>query len=254
MKKFLAIIIGGFLILSTSISLAQVVKACSEKVTICHATSSVTNPYTKITVSENAIGGHFDNPGTPKAGHEKDILLEGDVACPTAPEQIEPLKLTSMCSNDPDLSRRWRVRNTNPWDIDFTWEVYLNIQTESGTAIGNSDTFFETDTIAGPNTVKIYWQDNGETKSTVKASGGKICTEPTPTPTPSPSGGGGTTTNIKKPKISPQVLGTQAPVEEEALPVSGADINYDWVYYFLIIGSLLMTYYLKVRGWKKIRA
>lgn len=52
------------------------------KVTICHATSSETNPWTRIVVSENAIGGHFDNPGTPKAGHEDDVLLEGDVACP----------------------------------------------------------------------------------------------------------------------------------------------------------------------------
>lgn len=81
----------------------------------------------------------------------------------------------------------------------------------------------------------------------------KVCTEITqPTPTPTPSSGG--QTNIRKPKISPQVLGTQAPVEGEALPVSGADINYDWVYYFLIIASLMTTYYLKVRGWQKIRA
>lgn len=54
----------------------------ANKVTICHATSSATNPYTRIVVSENAIGGHFDNPGTPKAGHEQDILLQGEQDCP----------------------------------------------------------------------------------------------------------------------------------------------------------------------------
>lgn len=52
------------------------------KVTICHATSSTTNPYTQNIVSENAIGGHFENPGTPKAGHELDLLFQGEVACP----------------------------------------------------------------------------------------------------------------------------------------------------------------------------
>lgn len=63
-----------------------------KKVTICHATSSETNPYTRIVVSENAIGGHFDNPGTPKAGHEDDILLEGEQDCPgpeTPPREDE---------------------------------------------------------------------------------------------------------------------------------------------------------------------
>jgi hypothetical protein len=51
------------------------------KVTICHATSSETNPYTRNVVSSNAIGGHFNNPGSPKAGHEDDLLLEGEVDC-----------------------------------------------------------------------------------------------------------------------------------------------------------------------------
>lgn len=57
--------------------------------------------------------------------------------------------------------------------------------------------------------------------------------------------GGGT-------KITPQVLGTTAP-SAQPLPVSGADVNYNWIYYFLIIGSLMLTYYLKVRGWQKIK-
>lgn len=69
---------------------------------------------------------------------------------------------------------------------------------------------------------------------------------------PSPSAAGGTTTNIHKPKVTPQVLGTVAP-SAQPLPVSGADVNYNWIYYFLIIGSLMLTYYLKVRGWQKIK-
>jgi hypothetical protein len=54
----------------------------AEKVTICHATSSATNPYTRIVVSANATGAHFEEHGTQKAGHEDDILLQGEQDCP----------------------------------------------------------------------------------------------------------------------------------------------------------------------------
>jgi len=79
-----------------------------------------------------------------------------------------------------------------------------------------------------------------------------VCTETTPSPSPSPSPS--THHASLGTKVSPQVLGTTAPSPSaEPLPVSGADINYDWVYYFLIIVSLMATYYLKVRGWQKIK-
>lgn len=59
------------------------------KVVICHATSSEENPWVRIEVSENAIGGHFENPGTPLAGHEDDLLLEEGADCPEVPEEPE---------------------------------------------------------------------------------------------------------------------------------------------------------------------
>ena len=68
-------------IVSFAFSFAALAYAPS-KVTICHATSSTTTPYVKTVVSPNAISGHFDNHGTPIAGHEGDILYEGDVDCP----------------------------------------------------------------------------------------------------------------------------------------------------------------------------
>jgi hypothetical protein len=55
------------------------------KVTICHATESGdedTIVYETIVVSENALGAHFENPGTPKSGHEDDLYFEGEVDCP----------------------------------------------------------------------------------------------------------------------------------------------------------------------------
>jgi hypothetical protein len=56
--------------------------APDHKVTICHATSSITNPYVRIVVDEHATKGHFDEHGTPLAGHEEDILLQGEQDCP----------------------------------------------------------------------------------------------------------------------------------------------------------------------------
>ena len=60
--------------------------APAPKVTICHATSSETSPYVRIVVSGNATAGHFEENGTTKAGHEEDILLQGEVECPTPPK------------------------------------------------------------------------------------------------------------------------------------------------------------------------
>lgn len=80
MKRLIPIAIGA--VLAGGVALA----VPAPKVTICHATSSEINPWVRIVVSENAIGGHFDNPGTPKAGHEDDVLLEGEQECP-APEE-----------------------------------------------------------------------------------------------------------------------------------------------------------------------
>lgn len=85
MKKLLTVLaaLAILLPLTGGIVHTQLVKASKlDKVTICHATGSATNPFVKITVSPNAINGHFENNGTPKSGHEDDILLEGDTDCP----------------------------------------------------------------------------------------------------------------------------------------------------------------------------
>jgi hypothetical protein len=45
------------------------------KITICHATSSETNPYNEITVSVNGLNGH--------GKHEGDIIPAPEGGCPT---------------------------------------------------------------------------------------------------------------------------------------------------------------------------
>ena len=47
-----------------------------DKITICHATSSQTNPYNEITVSVNGLNGH--------GGHADDIIPMPEGGCPTS--------------------------------------------------------------------------------------------------------------------------------------------------------------------------
>jgi hypothetical protein len=85
------------------------------------------------------------------------------------------LKLTSMCSNDPSVTRRWRVRNLTSNPIPYTWDVYGAGQLGSGLA-QPGDSFFETVTVPGtPNTTRIFWVVEGTAYQTVKASGGAQC-------------------------------------------------------------------------------
>jgi len=91
------------------------------------------------------------------------------------------LQLTSMCSNDPATTRRWRVRNhtTNP--IAYTYSVYGTSVAGGGVALPG-DNFFETPTqfssstgLPTANTTKIFWSVDGSNYQTVKASGGAQC-------------------------------------------------------------------------------
>ncbi len=56
------------------------------KITICHATSSETNPYNEITISVNGLNGH--------GKHEGDIIPAPDGGCPKSPAGIKDGKIT----------------------------------------------------------------------------------------------------------------------------------------------------------------
>jgi hypothetical protein len=95
---------------------------------------------------------------------------------PTA-APYQNLLLTSMCSPDPTSYRVWRVRNSNAYPVNFTWDVYGTTQTGSGTvpaANGSTpgEAFFQTVTVAGANTTRIFV--NGTLNNT-KASTTRAC-------------------------------------------------------------------------------
>ena len=92
---------------------------------------------------------------------------------------VARLNLTSMCSDDPVVQRRWRVRNPNAFDLEVRYEVVGSEQKGSLTATASSDVFFLTSTITGSNTVKLYWEDEqNQRQQLVKASSGAACTPP----------------------------------------------------------------------------
>ncbi len=69
---------------------------------------------------------------------------------------LTPLVFTSMCSPKANEYRVWRVRNTNNVDINFWWKVYKNNQKGEGVVSANTEVFFATKTIPGPNTTQIF--------------------------------------------------------------------------------------------------
>lgn len=88
MKKVLALVSVLTFVLVGTVS-------AGEKVTICHAAGQAgTTHYVELTISENAVygpGGHFNENGTPQAGHEQDYLgpCETEVE-PTPTPEITP--------------------------------------------------------------------------------------------------------------------------------------------------------------------
>jgi hypothetical protein len=68
--------LGWFAVLSLVAAAFAPSAFAADKVTICHATGSETNPYNPITVDAGAsYFPHLDSNGTPLSGHEQDFLL-----------------------------------------------------------------------------------------------------------------------------------------------------------------------------------
>ncbi|MFN7035251.1 MAG: hypothetical protein ACK4SN_02700 [Bellilinea sp.] len=113
----------------------------------------------------------YQRPGHPGAGVLwSDQCSVGQCSLPTAtpitPTPFNNLRLTFMCGYVGDNYYLWRVRNTNSFAVNFTWDVYGGSESGSGSVPANSDGFFTTST--GSKTVRIFV--NGILNDT-KASG-----------------------------------------------------------------------------------
>jgi hypothetical protein len=98
-----------------------------------------------------------------------------DCSAPTPP--VQPIRLTGLCSPDPATLRVWRVRNANPFNVTFTWDIYESGQSGLGYAPANNDYRFSTDTVSGANTMRVFV---GGVQQDVKASNPAQCISTTP--------------------------------------------------------------------------
>jgi len=133
MKKFILVSSIIVFILTGVMTQAGVNPVKPDKNVICHATGSHENPFTRIVVSWNAISGHFNNNGTPKAGHEDDIMYEGEIAtCPictdcggggcTLPSPITGFNIQNATLNDNTLELVWATSSAPNVNIRYGYE------------------------------------------------------------------------------------------------------------------------------------
>ena len=97
-------ILWAFVGIVTLVALAigvSATKATQDEVTLCHAAGqSGTEKFVTLTISENAAfgqAGHFNENGTPRAGHENDYLGP----CETTPTTSEPPVTTEPPTTEP---------------------------------------------------------------------------------------------------------------------------------------------------------
>jgi hypothetical protein len=73
-KRTLAATTAACAVLMVLVFAASSFAGDGSKTAICHATSSATNPFTFLELPPEPLSAHFDEFGTPLAGHEKDYF------------------------------------------------------------------------------------------------------------------------------------------------------------------------------------
>ncbi len=74
---------------------------------------------------------------------------------------IAPLVLTSLCTISPDNKLRWRIRNPNPFNVSYTFEINGTKTLRRAKA---GDNFITTERSPGSNIAFITWQNENSEK------------------------------------------------------------------------------------------
>jgi hypothetical protein len=73
---------------------------------------------------------------------------------------IRNLRLASVCSDNPDVTRRWKVTNPNPFPIQASWFVFRSTQADTIT-VPPGVSYFITQTVPNStNTTFLLWKDD----------------------------------------------------------------------------------------------
>ena len=87
------------------------------KVTICHATSSETNPWQELTIGYQAVygpAGHFSEPGSPNAGHEEDYEGPCKDETTTTTPSTTPATTATTSTTTPDDDNDTTTTSSGP--------------------------------------------------------------------------------------------------------------------------------------------
>ena len=193
MKKFLS-----FAILVPTVALvvpqsAGAVPPVTKKVTICHRTHSVTNPYVRITVAESAIGNGASKHGGVKHDQYSSVLFPGG--------KPNPNVFNSSVTYSPATEKKWGdiIPNVYTDNSAFTAQgagtnftgigvdIYNGTNGKSGICKAmNARDFYEVEKANGVATQDILddleeSKDSDEFASALSACGGSFtsCTDPT---------------------------------------------------------------------------
>lgn len=87
---------------------------------------------------------------------------------------IQALSITSVCSDNPTIERRWQLTNPNDFEVPALWQVAGTGQT-ANLLVAPGNSFILTQTIVGPNTVVIVWSNEFGLVQSRAATGWSEC-------------------------------------------------------------------------------
>jgi len=64
-----------------------------------------------------------------------------------------------MYSDTPSVKLKWRITNTNPVNVSYTWNINGTASSGSGIATANSQINLFTNRVSGANTLNIFWNN-----------------------------------------------------------------------------------------------
>ena len=104
-------------------------------------------------------------------------LIQADKAAEAVLRRVGIYKLIpyAECSEKPDSTRRWRINNPNPFDVEVSWEVLYSCQ--KGSFIAKpGDNYLETASLEYYNMLLTSYKDHhGRTKRCMAYSPGEVC-------------------------------------------------------------------------------
>ena len=132
---------GGEMIASSSIVGTVAIQGAQDLHSIAFLDTGISTSVSWDPISSNLVIANEENPF-------EEVIVVTSTPVPTltptptptptpsptpTPAAFQRLRVTAMCSDDPATSRRWRIRNPNPYPVPFTWEMRNSPGGQQGT-------------------------------------------------------------------------------------------------------------------------